>query len=114
MYEIWLMLNIAWESLLGAWPVVLPWLIATAVATLLALARRGTDWRGARKLALGGALVAGVLAFAMLPALTASSMRELKYWVDWLALAGVAAAAAAAAGALLWPMAALVKSRTYR
>ena len=111
MYELWLMLNIVWETLVQAWPLVLALGLALALAVGLALARRGADWGRAWRTALAGAVLVGVLAFLALPGLTRSSLGELKYWVDWLALAGIAAACAALAVALLLPLAALWQRR---
>ena len=112
MYEIWLMLNIVWETLLGAWPLVLALLLAIALAFVAALSRGDGDWRGAWPLALAGACGVGVLSFLLLPTLTRSSLAELKYWVDWTALAGIAAGAAVLAAALLLPLAVLLKRRS--
>ncbi|MBS1179193.1 MAG: hypothetical protein H6R06_3605 [Proteobacteria bacterium] len=109
MYEIWLMMNVVWEILLTVWPMVLALLICIGVLAAAALARGGSDWRGAWRTALVGALVVAVLSFLALPGLTRSSLGELKYWVDWLALAGVAAGFGAAAAALLLPLTALLK-----
>ena len=105
MYEIWLMLNIVWEILLTAWTLVLV-LLGLTVAALL---RRGAAWRAAWPVALAGAALVGVATFLLLPSLTRSSLGELKYWVDWLALAGVAGGFALLAAALLLPLAALLK-----
>ena len=109
MYEIWLMLNIVWEILLGAWPLVLALLLLFAALTLAAWLRRGAAWRAAWAVALAGAAIVGVASFLLLPSLTLSSLGELKYWVDWLALAGVAGGFALVAGALLLPLTALLK-----
>ena len=113
MYEIWLMLNIVWEILLTARPLVLVLvlvlLICIGVLAATAMARGGSDWRGALRTALVGALVVAMLSFLAMPSLTRSSLGELKYWVDWLALAGVAAGFGAAAAALLLPLTALLK-----
>lgn len=112
MYEIWLMLNIVWETLLTAWPWVLLLLLAAAGLGLAALLRRGSGWRAAWPLALAGAVMVGGVAFVALPGLTLSSLGELKYWVDWLALAGLAGGFALVSLAVLWPLAALVKRST--
>jgi hypothetical protein len=74
-----------------------------------ALSRRGADWRAAWPVALGGAVIVGVASFLLLPGLTRSSLGELKYWVDWMALAGLAGGFALVAAALLLPLAALLK-----
>jgi hypothetical protein len=110
-YEIWLMLNIVWEVLLAAWPLVLALLLVIAALAVAALRRPGADWPGAARTALLGAVVVGLLSFVALPSLTSSSLGELNYWVDWLALAGIAAAFGAVAAALLLPLAALARRK---
>jgi hypothetical protein len=112
MYEIWLMLNIVWETLLGVWPLVLVLLLLFAGLTLAALMGRGAAWRAAWPVALAGAVVVGVASFLLLPGLTQSSLGELRYWVDWLALAGLAGGFALVAGALLLPLTALLKRKS--
>ncbi len=112
MYEIWLMLNIAWETLLGAWPLVLVLGLLFVGLTLAALMRRGAAWRAAWPVALIGAAVVGVASFLLLPKLTQSSLGELSYWVDWLVLAGLAGGFALVAAALLLPLAALLKRQS--
>ncbi len=106
MYEIWLMLNIVWELALGVWPLLLALAVVWLLFLVAALRGRGTSWRGGLPIAAGVAAVAGVIAFLAVPALTRASLGDLAYWVDWLALAGIALAAAAAAGLFVWPLAA--------
>lgn len=107
MYEIWLALNIGWETIAPAWPLVaalgLAWLLLVAVAWRVP----GAGWRKALPAALLLALAVALLAFAALPWLTRSSLAELRYWVDWFALAGLAAAAGGLVGAFAWPALAL-------
>jgi hypothetical protein len=109
MYEIWLMLNIVWEILLAAWPLVLVLLLVFAGLTWAALSRRDAAWRAAWPVALAGAATVGVFSFLALPSLTRSSLGELRYWVDWLALAGLAGGFALVTAALLMPLTALLK-----
>jgi hypothetical protein len=109
MYELWLMLNIVWETLLAAWPLVLVLLLVFGGLTWAALSRRGAAWRAAWPVALAGAAIVGVLSFLALPSLTRSSLGELKYWVDWLALTGLAGGFALLAAALLLPLTVLLK-----
>jgi hypothetical protein len=109
MYEIWLMLNIVWEILLTAWTLVLVLLLLFVGLSLAAVLRRGANWRAAWPVALAGAALVGVASFLLLPSLTRSSLGELKYWVDWLALAGVAGGFALLAAALLLPLTAFLK-----
>lgn len=106
MYEAWLALNIAWETLLPAWPALAAG--AAAWLALVAVARRhGASWRGGLPAAAGVGLVVAVVAVVALPAATRSSIAEARYWVDWFALAGLGAAAGALAAAVAWPIAAL-------
>jgi len=104
MYEIWLMVVIVWELMLSAgiwlWVGAGLWLALMAVG----LARSGVSWqRGAVK-ALGLGLLTAVACFFLLPGMVASSMSELRYWVDWLALAGMAGGIGAAVAAFTWPV----------
>lgn len=113
MYEIWLALNIVYETLLPAWPV---WLLLMALWLGFAFfvwTRPGARWRAALPSTLLLALVAGILAFLLIPgAATQSSLGELAYWVDWLFLSSLAVGAAALAAAVGWPVLALLKGKT--
>lgn len=104
MYEVWLMMNIAWEIAQGAWP----WLLGAALlwSLLLGLAwsRRPVAWRASLPAALAAAGVAGGVAFVMLPGLVQSALTEMGYWVDWAMLAGLAAGAGSLALAFAWPL----------
>ena len=103
MYEIWLMLVIVYELALSIWP----WLLALAVLwlLLLALARGGqTAWRPCLpKAAMLGALL-GVIIFFVTPIWNKSGLGEMKYWVDWANLAGIAVAWAVAGTLFAWPL----------
>ena len=110
MYELWLTANIAWELVreagwgvpvgLAAWVGVMGWAL-----------RPGAP----RRPSLGAAAIVGsvgaVLAFALLPRLTASSLGELRYVVDVLAMLGMALAAGGVAGLFAWPLLSLRKPR---
>jgi hypothetical protein len=106
MYEIWLLLNIAYENLRAELPVVLLALLVWIGLMVLSLrqAAPGSP-RRAVAVALGVGVVAMLLGFVLLPALTNSSIAELKYWVDWLALSGLALGLGAVAAAFAWPIA---------
>ena len=104
MYEIWLMLNIVYEIALSIWP----WLLALAALWLglMVLARRGrgSDWRTCLPKAVAlGALLGGVI-FFVTPLWTKSGLGEMKYWVDWANLIGIALAWAVAAALFAWPL----------
>ncbi len=103
MYEVWLMLNIVYELALTIWPV----LVALAVAWLFLMARArgrsGRDWRACLPGAIGLGLLVAAVIFFVTPAWTRSSLSEMKYWVDWANLLGIAAAWGAAGVAFAWP-----------
>ena len=101
MYEIWLMLNIVYELALPVWP----WLLALAVLWLLLMARaRSGRWRASLPGALVLGLAVAVLIFFITPAWNKSSLGEMKYWVDWANLLGIAAAWGVAGVAFAWPL----------
>lgn len=104
MYEIWLMLNIVWELALDVWP----WLLALAVVWVLLMARAwgrdGAAWRGALPGAIGLGLAVAIAIFFLVPGWIGSSLGELKYWVDWANLLGIAAGWGAAGLAFAWPL----------
>jgi len=107
MYNVWLGLNILWETALLAW---LPIAVAVGLWALLmgvALRRGGSNWRGGLRVAALAALGVAVVAFFVLPAATQSALAEMGYWVDWAALAGFALACAVLAAAYAWPIGAL-------
>ncbi len=111
MYEIWLALNIAWETLL---PLALPIGIAALVlAGLWAAALRKGNLRhnGAFRWAVAGAVIAALVAFATLPALTQSSLANLGYWIDYAVLAALSVGIGVAAALYVWPIAALWSTR---
>lgn len=107
MYEIWLTLNILFELALANAGLVIAWLAALIVLTLLAL-RSGAWRRGLPAAILIGAVVAAV-AFVMLPGRSGASFGELRYWLDWASLVGFAAGFGGAAALLAWPLAALFR-----
>ena len=101
MYEVWLMLNIVYELALAVWP----WLLALAVLWLLLMARaRGGRWRASLPGAIALGLALAVFAFFVTPVWNKSSLAEMKYWVDWANLLGIAAACGTAGAALAWPL----------
>jgi hypothetical protein len=110
-YEIWLMLNIAWELALGSATGLLGagafWLALTG----LAMRRGAAPWRRSFKAALAVGALAGLTASLAAPVLTGSSLGEVRYLVDWLALAGIGAGVGVAVLALVWPAAVLLRGR---
>lgn len=110
MYEIWLMMNIVWETVLGIWPYLLAAAAVWLVLLALAARRPATAWRRARPWALGAAVLGAALAVMLLPGGIGSSLREMGYWLDWATLAGLAGACGAVAAAFGWPLGALKRS----
>jgi hypothetical protein len=111
MYEIWLGLNIVYETVrpvLGLLVVLaLLWL-----GMLVAVLRTPTsDWKKALPSSLIAGVVATVAVFVLAPAFTASSLSELKYWVDWAFLGASSTAAGAAVAVALWPLLAWLARR---
>lgn len=106
MYEIWLMLNIVYEIALPLWPVLLVLLIVWLV---LLAAARGRALAPQVPPALGLGVLAAVLIFLALPALTRSSLGNLDYWVDWAMVAAIATGGGVAVAVLLWPVLALLR-----
>ncbi len=109
MYEIWLMLNILWEIVRGVWPALA---LLFVVWLALLVAARARLCAGRRVALLVGAIVA-VLAFLALPSLTGSSLGEMRYWVDWASLAGMALGFGLAAGLFALPFAGLWHRRAH-
>jgi hypothetical protein len=111
MYEIWLVLNILWELALGVWPLIVAALLAWGVLIALAARRADADWAGAARLAVLAGVALAALAFVLVPGWTRSSLGEMKYWVDWANLLGIAAAVGAVGAAVIWPLGALMRRR---
>ena len=107
MYEIWLMMNIVWEIALGFWPLLVVGVLAWLALLVAAVRHRRPQWRHGLPLALAAGAAVAVLAFLAVPSLTRSSLGELRYWVDWANLLGIAAGAGAATIAVVWPMLAM-------
>ncbi len=101
MYEIWLMLVIVYELALSIWP----WLLALAVLWLLLLMlARGGRWNACLPKAITLGVLLGVLIFFVTPIWNKSGLGEMKYWVDWANLLGIAAAWAVAGTLFAWPL----------
>jgi hypothetical protein len=104
MYEIWLVMNILWELALDAWPLLVAAAVLWVVLMVTAARRRGAAWsRGLPGAVAVGAIVA-VAAFLLVPGLTKSSLGEMRYWVDWANLVGIALAIGAVGVAFAWPL----------
>ncbi len=110
MYEIWLVMNIAWEIALAAWPLLVLCSLLWAVLMGVALRSPRARWRAALPLALGAGLAVAVLAVLAIPPATQSSLAEMGYWVDWANLGAIALGCGAVALAFVWPLAALQRA----
>jgi hypothetical protein len=112
MYEIWLAMNILWELARDAWPQGVAAAAVWVVLMVAAARRRGTGWRRGLPAALAVGAIVAIVAFVLVPGLTKSSLGELRYWVDWANLVGIAVAVGAVAAAFAWPLAAMRRART--
>jgi hypothetical protein len=112
MYEIWLVMNIVWEIILGIWPLLVLGVAAWLLLLALAWRRPGTHWRGALPMATGLAAVAALVGFLAVPFATRSSLHELAYWVDWANLAGIALGIGVTVLAFAWPAGVLQRPRS--
>ena len=111
MYEIWLVMNIAWEIALGIWPLLAIALLAWLALATGALLRRTSQWRRSLPPAIGIAAIGAVALFLSVPGMTRSSLGELGYWVDWANLLAIALAGGGAVLAFAWPLLSLRQSR---
>lgn len=102
MYEIWLMVVIVWELALTLLPWVLGLLAFALAGWALAATGRSCLRNGLKRAAVLGLLIA-VAVFFLLPSVLQSSLSELRYWVDWVALGGVALGAGVVGFLTLWP-----------
>jgi hypothetical protein len=102
MYEIWLAMNIAYETALGLLPALAPLVLMWAV--MMVINRKKLNRVKLITLAAVAVLVA-LAAVLALPSLSKSTLADMGYWVDWAALLGMAAGVGVAAAVLLWPAA---------
>jgi hypothetical protein len=111
MYEIWLAINIVYEILRPALPVLALLALAWVALCWRVWRMPSARWRAAVKTLWILAAVVAVAVFALMPTATASSLSELKYWVDWAFLGSVALGLGALAGVLAWPLLAWLSRR---
>jgi hypothetical protein len=104
MYEIWLAMNIAYETALGLLPALAPLVLMWAV--MMVINRKKLNRVKLITLAAVAVLVA-LAAVLALPSLSKSTLADMGYWVDWAALLGMAAGVGVAAAVLLWPVLAM-------
>lgn len=103
MYEIWLGLNIVFETLrpvlLGLALLGLAWL-----ALLVAVMRSpGAQWRGVLPAVFIFGVLVAIVVMVMGPTWTSSSLAELNYWVDWAFLGSSALGAGVLLAVMAWP-----------
>lgn len=106
MYEIWLAMNIAYETALGLLPALAPLVLMWAV--MMVINRKKLKRVKPVTLAAVAVLVA-LAAVLALPSLSKSTLADMGYGVDWAALLGMAAGVGVAAAVLLWPVLAMRK-----
>lgn len=106
MYEIWLMLNIAYEMALAAWPVLIGGLGLWLMLLWLAKARLS---RCAIPVSLKVGVLATIAAVLILPAANLSSLADMGYWVDWATLIGLALAVGAVTAVLSFPVVSMLR-----
>ena len=104
MYEIWLAMNIAYETALGLLPALAPLVLMWAV--MMVINRKKLNRVKLITLAAVAVLVA-LAAVLALPSLSKSTLADMGYWVDWAALLGMAGGVGVAAAVLLWPVLAM-------
>ena len=104
MYEIWLAMNIAYETALGLLPALAPLVLMWAV--MMVINRKKLKRVKPVTLAAVAVLVARAAVLA-LPSLSKSTLADMGYWVDWAALLGMASGVGVAAAVLLWPLLAM-------
>ncbi len=106
MYEIWLMLNIAYEVVLTMWPVLVLALVVW-LALMWVAGRRLSGQTLTWSIAMGA--VVALLAVFVLPSLSGSSVDDMSYWLDWATLAGLALVCGAVAAAFAFPLLSLAR-----
>jgi hypothetical protein len=104
MYEIWLPMNIAYETALGLLPALAPLVLMWAV--MMVINRKKLKRVKLVTLAAVAVLVA-LAAVLALPSLSKSTLADMGYGVDWVALLGMAAGVGVAAAVLVWPVLAM-------
>jgi drug/metabolite transporter (DMT)-like permease len=104
MNEIWLAMNIAYETALGLLPALTPLVLMWAV--MMVINRKKLKRIKPITLAAVAVLVA-LVAVVALPSMTQSSLADMTYWVDWAALLGMAVGCGVAAALLIWPVLAM-------
>ena len=104
MYEIWLAMNIAYETALGLLPALAPLVLMWAV--MMVINRKKLKRVKPATLAALAVLVS-LAAVLALPSLSQSTLADMGYWVDWTVLVGMAAGVGVVAAVLLWPVLAM-------
>lgn len=103
MYEIWLGINIFYELALMYLPLLFVLFVVWAGLMVYAFQKKARWYKGIKGAIIGG-IIATIIAFLAVPGITKSSLSELGYWFDYVALLGIAAMYGAVAAALIWPL----------
>ena len=103
MYEIWLGINIFYELALMYLPLLFVLFVVWAGLMVYAFQKKA-HWSKGIKGAMIGGIIATIIAFLVVPGMTKSSLSELGYWFDYVALLGIATMYGAVAAALIWPL----------
>ena len=109
MYEIWLGLNIFVELWLvhqaAILPIVVAWLLLIAYTVHRKPLRTArVAWIRSLNIAIPLSICIGATAFFLLPGLTRSGFYAMGYWVDWVALTGMASGTAFMALMFICPL----------
>ena len=104
MNEIWLAMNVAYETALGLMPALAPLVLMWAV--MMVINRKKLKRVKPATLAALAVLVA-LVAVVALPSMTQSSFADMTDLLDWAALLGMAAGSGVAAALLVWPVLAM-------
>jgi len=111
MYEIWLGLNIVFETLRPV--LLLLVLLGLAWLALLVVVARspGAQWRRTVPAVLVFGVLVAIVIMVMGPTWSTSSLAELNYWVDWAFLGSSALGAGVVTAVLVWPVLAWLARR---
>ena len=101
MNEIWLAMNVAFETALGLLPALAPLVLMWAV--MMVINRKKLKRVNPGTLAAVAVLVT-LVAVVALPSMTQSSLADMTDGVDWAALLGMAAGVGVTAALLMWPV----------
>ena len=104
MNEIWLAMNIAYETAFGLLPALAPLMLMWTL--MMVINRKKLKQVKPARLAAVAVLVA-MVAVVTLPSMTPPSLVDMTDWVGWAALLGMAAGVGVVAALLIWPVLAM-------